>query len=675
MKTLLMTAVLAMAAFAQPAVIVSPATGPPTDKVSVSGTGFDSNEAVDVYGGDKSLSADPETIREDLNEWVALDRPGHYSLYVTSGRVSRRNGAKLENLTLRSNTLEFDVVEASPAWQAQSVSAAAATLRGTDSTPEEKRAAARTLRFLDSPESVRELARQLATSDDGSRWDLVAGILGSQHRAEAGAALEAQLAAPGAAITADFPSALAETKVLSGRETMPPYPDQDEQQQNAWRARLEARVKQFGQLQDDLYAQAAALVGSKRGTAQAETVRTLLVRPAPDPSDWKPPYGLSGMEIASAFGALAPPRQLELLQTFWEHMKTPAMVRPLEALVEQPDRRDSGMLRALAIQRLYELDPRAGRPHILAEIRRPQAGGDATLAKALSLLPDESLPQFDETLAARLEATDSPTISMDARLIARYSTAAILARVKAVYEKRAGRWACDLEDGLGVYFLRVDQDYGLERVEANAGRCMTESVKAAVTAGRWQDIEPAIIARLSDTDVWAAHDAAETLARYGGPKAQKALWQRLRAFHRQWVDRDSELVISPGMARDANDAVSLQFGLVESLGHAQAWLLDNDQLAELESLALGGDRQNVQQWHWQSPVEIDLSALSDGQLLAMIGQFNAADIASLQAKLTQYPRGTVFHLSTFGAPERLAAAERAVRDTASQNGLLVADDR
>ena len=239
-----------------------------------------------IYGGfigggassvDESLSADPETIREDLNEWVAPDKPGYYSLYVTSSRVSRRDGAKLENLTLRSDPLEFDAVEASAAWQAQTLGAAAATLRNAGSTLEEKHAAARTLRFLDTPDSVRELARELATSSDENHWDFVAGILGSRHRQEAEAELEAQLAAPDAAITAEFLSALAEIKFLLDREPMPRYPEQDKRQQAAWSAHQGTRVKQFEQLQDELYAQAAALAGSKHGSVRAETVRTLSV--------------------------------------------------------------------------------------------------------------------------------------------------------------------------------------------------------------------------------------------------------------------------------------------------------------------------------------------------------------------------------------------------------------
>ena len=346
-----------------------------------------------LSGGDKSLSADPETISEDLNEWVALDKPGHYSLYATSGRVSRRDGAKFENVALRSNTLEFDVVEASPAWQAETLGTALATLHIAGSTPNEKRAAARTRRFLDTPDSVRELARQLATSGDENHWDLLAGILGSRHRQEAVAELEAQLAAPDAAITAEFLSALAETKFLLDHEgePMPPYPEQDKEQREAWRARLDARRKQFGQLQDKLYAQAATLAGSKRGTARAETVRTLLLRPARESPDVKPLSGPPAAEVAAAFLAMTPRQQSDLLQIFWERLKAPAMAHALEAVLEQPGTRDE-MLRGMALQRLLELDPRAGRSYVLAEIRRPRGGDNRFTAQALTLLPDETLP-------------------------------------------------------------------------------------------------------------------------------------------------------------------------------------------------------------------------------------------------------------------------------------------
>jgi len=77
-------------------------------------------------------------MHEDLNEWVALDQPGHYSLYVTSGRVTRRDATKSEPVELRSNSLEFDVVAANPAWQQQTLGSATATLNMESSTAERR---------------------------------------------------------------------------------------------------------------------------------------------------------------------------------------------------------------------------------------------------------------------------------------------------------------------------------------------------------------------------------------------------------------------------------------------------------------------------------------------------------------------------------------------------------
>jgi len=57
-----------------------------------------------------------------------------------------------------------------------------------------------------------------------------------------------------------------------------------------------------------------------------------------------------------------------------------------------------------------------------------------------------------------------------------------------------------------------------------------------------------------------------------------------------------------------------------------------------------------------------------------VGVYRECGSAPLQAKLAQYPRGAVFHLSAFGAPERLAAATRAIHETASQCGLVVEDE-
>jgi hypothetical protein len=324
------------------------------------------------------------------------------------------------------------------------------------------------------------------------------------------------------------------------------------------------------------------------------------------------------------------------------------------------------------LQRLYELDASEATPYILEEIRHPHLdnGMFTVRAKTLGVLPQATLPDFDQVLAARLENKESRTLPLDAELVGRYSTKAILPRVKAVYEAAPGRWDCLAEDGLVLYFLRTDTDYGVRRLAIAPSACMTESIPAVIRMKRWSEVEPGAIAELKNPDLNRARQAAETLSRYGSAQAEKAMWERLRSFHQQWARRESDLNYRPGSPRDAAEAMSFQFGLVESLAKAQAWLLSDEEVAELENLTLGSERENLKQYHWKSPVELSLNLLFDGQLRADINhQYFPADLASLRAKLAQYPSGTKFKLTTFGEPSRLVPILQEINDAAVEHGL------
>jgi hypothetical protein len=624
-------------------------------------------------GGTRELSSEPQIMREDLNEWVALDKPGHYSLYLSSGRVSRRDADKNEPLELRSNLLEFDLVSADPAWQQQELSSATATLNMESSTAEEKNAAFRTLRFLDTPASVRELVHLLGTHSDGSHWNETAGLAGSRYQSLVVRELEQQMSAPDTALTGNYLYILAKLKFQLDREPLRPYPEKDQEQQKIWNERMQAQDKERTELQDQLYEKAAALVSSKRGTARAETVQTLLLRPSREPSDVKPLTGLPAEEVAAAFLNLSQDQQWGLLSSFWERLRVPAMTAPLKKVVEQPDMKHQ-MLRDVALRSLYDLDPSEATPIFMEEIRHPHLDNGMFTVKGetLGLLPNETLPQFDQLLSARLEQKDSRTKGLDAQLIGRYSTKAVLPRVKAIYETSAGQWDCAIEDGLVLYFLRVDPDYGVKRLAAVASSlCLANSLPAATKMGRWSEVEPGVIARLYSPELYRARAAAETLARYGSQQAEKALWARLRNFHAQWAERENELTYRAGMRSDANEALGFEFGLVEAIGRAQAWLLTNEQITDLENLALGQERDNVKRWHWSSPVDLNISFFGE-QIQAIINsQYTATDLAFLRSKLAQYPSGTKFWLNIFGSHERVAPVLNAINDVAAEHGLQV----
>jgi hypothetical protein len=349
------------------------------------------------------------------------------------------------------------------------------------------------------------------------------------------------------------------------------------------------------------------------------------------------------------------------------------MVGPLEKIVEQPELRNQ-MLRDVALKRLYELDPVAGAQRILEEIRHPHLDNGTTAVKVetLGVLPEATLPEFDELLVSRLQGEDRRTRGLDAQLIGRYATMSILSRVKAVYEAEPGTQDCVTVDGLVRYFLRIDPDYGVRRLGQEPSFCMTNSLPAVVGMKRWNEVEPAIIARLNDPDLNRARQAAETLGKYGSPTAEKAMWARLRRFHKQWSGHAYDLNSRPQMSREALDAMSFQFGLVEALGRAQAWLLSNDQITELENLTLGSEQENVKHWHWHSPLDLTINFLFDERLQAGVNQqYSAADVAAVVSKLAQYPTGTTFWLTTFGPPELLAPVLREINNAAADHGLVI----
>jgi hypothetical protein len=623
-------------------------------------------------GSSRVLSSEPQHMREDLNEWVALDDPGHYTLYVSTGRVSRRGPTKDEPLELVSNSLEFDVLAASPEWQEQTLAAAVSILDSTGSTDEERREAIRRVRFLDSPRSIQELARRMGDLPDGRGFDCIGGLAGSRHQAQVVQELERQMRAPDTVITGNYLYTLAKLKVQLEHQP-PPYPEHDEQQQKIWQERMQERDKELTEIQNALFEETGTLVFAKQGRARAETINTLLLRAAPGPQGIKPLTALPGTEIASAFLALSPDQQWNLLSGSWERLRVPAMATALETILGEAEIKHQ-MLRDLATQRLYELDPDAAKPYILEEITHPHVDNSmgTVEAKTLGVLPQETLSEFDELLVTRLERWDSRTMPLDAQLIARYSTKAILPRLKSLYEAAPGRWDCVTEDGFVLYFLRIEPEYGVQRLAAAPSACMTQSIPAVIRMRRWSEIEIKVVAQLDNPDLNRARQAAETLAKYGDAKAEAALWARLRRFHQQWANREIDLSFRSSTPRDASEAIGFQYGLVESIAGAQGWLLSNEQVDELEKMTLGSERDNVKQRHWISPVELSLDFLFDGQLRADINhQYFPKDLPSLRAKLGQYPSGTKFQLTILGEEDRLAPVVRGVNETAVEDGLVI----
>ena len=165
---------------------------------------FDS-QAATIGGGlfnELPLGRTPQTTELDLNEWHSLPA-GHYRLRVVSDRVSVIKKKKAPTLyanpiPLRSNPVEFTVVEAEPEWQAEQIRLAVdelhrgnTTVKTTDAEGQDihfegdqRIHAKRVLRFMETRQSEHEIAVLFAeAAHEEPTWEYAAGLWGATDRA------------------------------------------------------------------------------------------------------------------------------------------------------------------------------------------------------------------------------------------------------------------------------------------------------------------------------------------------------------------------------------------------------------------------------------------------------------------------------------------------------------
>lgn len=225
------------------------------------------------------LDATPLTVEAELNEWRTF-QPGHYRVYAVSNRVWRPAGAGEQTTyprvseVVRSNAIEIEVSPLDPAWQSEQLRSAVQTLAGP-SSPEDAHRAARILRFLNTRDSAKQLARLFwGLNRQPNGYDLMYGLYGSPYRQLVIDSMRAELAVPDHAITSDFLSALVDLQVTADPSWAPPSTDpvHPEEGQAFWeRRQAHARELMAAEIQT-----VTAALSRKTGSARALTLDGLL---------------------------------------------------------------------------------------------------------------------------------------------------------------------------------------------------------------------------------------------------------------------------------------------------------------------------------------------------------------------------------------------------------------
>jgi hypothetical protein len=617
---------------------------------------------------EKVLSSDPYVVNLELNEWHSLP-PGSYRLRVVSHRVSVWSEKNLmgwggQPIPLRSNEVEFQVIGADPAWQAERLAMAERALDSASPTDEEAKHGARVLRFLGSEAATRELARRFwAGNDQPFGWDLKFGLFGSPYRATAIEAMKTALLDPRHPVTQEFVQVLALLEIQSDpKYQLPKY---DEKNKEALTKAREAKMEALNKLIARHMSDAATVLQRKTAQARAVTANELLqANVALDPVV---KAELQQMLLAS-WASLPVRRQNELIEYRWEQIGGPELLPILRQIAkgpshhnpqtEQPDR-------ASALRRMYEIAPGEARNLILREISNPT--GDIGV-NVLGMLPERELPQIEQPLIAKLQARSANDVEY--QLLERYASARALAEIQSVYEAHRGEWACAPQDAMLRYFLRVNPEYGVDHVRDAMGRRKVTGCYKFQLTGLKEDIrrpelERLAIAALNDPSPEVATDAAEALRQYGSQKAEAALWTRLEKFREQRKDR----------ADDEQDEAGLEQSLVRAIQSAQAWFSTEDtidKLKELASPSLQTELDSMLQEIRRGEYALNLNWWPEGVLQYTLGTYSGNGMAALKEKLAQLPSGTRLNVVTTVAERGRHRVEFAeIEDAAAASGAVL----
>jgi hypothetical protein len=587
----------------------------------------------------------------DINEWFRFDNPGKYSLAVLAHAVrnsyeafgSRSTTAN----TLKSNTLEFEIVPAEEAWQAATLQKALRLLEAK-STNEPQEQGCRVLRFLATPQAVDKMVEHY-TDQSMCESEYRDGLFAYPEREYTVRKLEDGLLEPAIAVSAGYLDTLARLSACLQRHDF--LPGEDEQYLGSSEWSMGGPVGLWELVEEEQHRYAEELLGaldSKLKEPRALCLKAIFDspfagRPTLLKSNDSALVAKLRKDIAALFTELPVSDQSTLLYGRWENIASPAMIPVLKRLYENPPPGPNEQFTTFVLNDLYRIDPAEGRELILAEMKRPRPRLDLRFVRLLS---DKEIPELDNPLAENLEAGngDEDTVL---QLIGRYATPAIFPRVLAIEEGRVEHLPCETQAAFLTYAVKSDPVRGAamldECLEAHSGCCVMVLPEVA-SRQMTPEIQRLAIAHLGDSDPQVAASAATTLGHYGSVESEQPLWDRLESWHARWAGRAGELPNGFGIGLQNGLQTALERSLIDALGAGQAWFAGPGELERLSRLCVStGGCQRVNEITAEAEATPNINVFgSEQDYHASVAQYRVDSIDLLKEKLAQFPKGAIF---------------------------------
>jgi hypothetical protein len=633
----------------------------PTDAVSDPLSDYYHKNLGHMMGGLRGIDAlrtTSQLITYDLNEWLRFEKPGTYRLYVISHRVTKGEPNHSGNTPVApvSNLVEFEIIPPNREWEQTTLAAAAKILDGRKKASysvgeSDRRSACRVLRFMGSEAAIREMISRFRGEDQECEFEYYLGLVGAPNHSSTIQQMEAALDAPTHPVSSTFLNALV---FLSSAERNPDGWQQfqsDDAGQKAARAQWERWKANYDLIRQSYLERLALAVPQKAGAAAAISTETLISFGANDKSkDGDERRQQLAVLLAKVFTELPLDTQRNLLEYRWKQISDPAMLPVLRQLYEHPPdlHEIPAPFPGVALGRIYDLSPEEGRQLILDEIKRPIPRASIAV---LGALPDKELPQLEAAIVEHMINFRGEYHAQEtaAALVARYVSAASLPRLRAAFEDQIGTLGCTVQSSLISYFLRSNQNVGLEMLrKALATRKHTRCYGNVLLAAAGEEITPEFEALaleyLNDSDEEVMYSAVRVLCAYGSidneAKIKAAIKQLLDRWRAEKIDPDS------GISKDNSVHVGyFAESLLRTYAHAIPWFISDDELNELGNLCLNEQcRQQVKSWSPGSKLRVSLYRRGgfSTETRFSVGVYELLSWKTLKKKLIQFPKGTSF---------------------------------
>lgn len=567
-----------------------------------------------IIGGTGVLRSQPATQQIDLCSLYRFEKPGHYSVAITSKEVSRiksaEEGGGVENLTLESNSAEFDILPPDPSWAAAELSSIELELNSAE--PGAANRAIGRLGRLDTAASVRKLLQLylLRAETDGPEWLLAYTLRESSQLEVIIPALEAALSDPSTDVPSSLPQLLADLRTRKDLGVMTAYPNDD-----ASKPEWEAKAKRRRELQQKYFEEADALLrasitkrsGPQRATAiyQAWYDAEVSYRTKPLSPDTLSQLRFNVLAIENE---LTHAQRLQFVVMARQAVPHHLLLPIIRALASDSGTAGASFDNIEPFKLWCEDAPEECQSAILAEVQRSQFRTDKNI---ILLMQEGEHPELDSELREQLS---DPKARQDwgqsqrlSAVVLRAASRNMAVPVKAWLAELTGKPGCgaDVEASLLGYLFRIG--------DATAGKPLSSElsdrkddcggqVLRSLHAVRYSDkLLPIVTQALNSPNLITVTQVALFLGDHGAPSSQDLLWQRLESLWTVWHDRTPELQVAAmnfsASANPAQQANQLEQALASALAHAKNWKLSPAEIDRLRSGCLTDACREVAEGH------------------------------------------------------------------------------